>query len=382
MKMNLVAALLLCWVRGEDDRRRLRSHIFLQRHGSDRRQAAPDTKAAAQASGRPSELMLADPAFFDRYYKGYSDRDVACTPRPMPQSPLRWHHIAKTGQSFLFTIVRWGCPSISLHAVADLARQRERNSTAHSIPLVRMVEKDLQLRRRCDHQRLMVPIAGHNPVQRCDPSRLVTMLRDPMQRLAARALIVKKNSARAGESSETLTRRLRSLVEANRGCYVRVLTGQKCATTADTVTARDIRRRLPFALKAMRSFAFVGLVEQWHASICLFHAMISGKITLANEEIQNWHEGPSQELKEQGLYDVDTVLQEAFEASEPSWLDDFRPDGKIYKGAEQQFSLNWQQNRRRLASMGSCSRPLPFGSRAAAGNSSKFSHRGLQLAAY
>ena len=63
-------------------------------------------------------------------------------------------------------------------------------------------------------------------------------------------------------------------------------------------------------------------------------------------------------------------------------LDDFRPDGKIYKGAEQQFSLNWQQNRRRLASMGSCSRPLPFGSRAAAGNSSKFSHRGLQLAAY
>ena len=106
MKMNLVAALLLCWVRGEDDRRRLRSHIFLQRHGSDRRQAAPDTKAAAQASGRPSELMLADPAFFDRYYKGYSDRDVACTPRPMPQSPLRWHHIAKTGQSFLFTIVR------------------------------------------------------------------------------------------------------------------------------------------------------------------------------------------------------------------------------------------------------------------------------------
>ena len=110
--------------------------------------------------------------------------------------------------------------------------------------------------------------------------------------------------------------------------------------------------------------------------------MISGKITLANEEIQNWHEGPSQELKEQGLYDVDTVLQEAFEASEPSWLDDFRPDGKIYKGAEQQFSLNWQQNRRRLASMGSCSRPLPFGSRAAAGNSSKFSHRGLQLAAY
>ena len=368
------ALLLLCFVRGDEGRRRLRSPIYMQRHGSDA-QAQLRTKGSAsamvQGSARPSELMLQDPTFFDRYYRGFSDRDAACTPRPAPQSPLRWHHIAKTGQSFVFTILRWGCPSISLRAVADLARQG--NSTAHSIPLVRMAEKDLQLRKRCDQQRVMFPIAGHVPVQRCDPSRLVTMLRDPMQRLAARALIAKKDSARAGESSEMLTRRLRLLVAANRGCYVRVLTGQKCATTADTVTAQDIRRRLPYAIKAVRSFAFVGLVEQWHASICLFHAMISGELTLEREEIQNWHEAPSQELKEQGLYDVDTVLQEAFEASEESWLDDFRPEAEIYKAAQHQFRFNWQQNRHRLASMGSsCSRPFPIRQ---LGNSSVYAGR-------
>ena len=121
------ALLLLCFVRGDEGRRRLRSPIYMQRHGSDA-QAQLRTKGSAsvmvQGSARPSELMLQDPTFFDRYYRGYSDRDAACTPRPAPQSPLRWHHISKTGQSFVFTILRWGCPSISLRAVADLARQR------------------------------------------------------------------------------------------------------------------------------------------------------------------------------------------------------------------------------------------------------------------
>ena len=102
--------------------------------------------------------------------------------------------------------------------------------------------------------------------------------------------------------------------------------------------------------------------------------MSMGELTLEREEIQNWHEGPSQELKERGLYDIDTVLQEAFEASEESWLDDFRPEAKIYKAAQQQFSFNWQQNRDRLASMGSsCSRPFPF---RRVGNSSVSAGRG------
>ena len=146
---------LLCLTHGapEAEHRRLRTPVYY----ADRKQhALPSDTRVWQIDGdvKPTEQMMKDPGFVNAYYKGFSDRRTACTPPPSPRGPLNWLHIAKTGQSFLFTMVRWGCPDVPLQAIAEIEHELAANeSSGHR--LVVTAQRTLQFREKCDLKKIV-----------------------------------------------------------------------------------------------------------------------------------------------------------------------------------------------------------------------------------
>ena len=59
------------------------------------------------------------------------------------------------------------------------------------------------------------------------------------------------------------------------GCVTKMLAGYNCAANVDMADGSVLGR----ALSVLRSprFAFIGLVEEWGASICLLHRMLPGR---------------------------------------------------------------------------------------------------------
>ena len=48
--------------------------------------------------------------------------------------PLRWLHIPKCGQSFMFTLIAWGCPNVALKKVKRRALARARPNRIMTLP--------------------------------------------------------------------------------------------------------------------------------------------------------------------------------------------------------------------------------------------------------
>ncbi|KAJ8611036.1 hypothetical protein CTAYLR_007064 [Chrysophaeum taylorii] len=178
---------------------------------------------------------------------------------------LRWLHFPKAGLTFQETIYRWACPNLGAF-----------NGRSY-VKLHRESRRDPQLLESyCDRQ-VDGTMPGHPPVDERMLDRTVAMFRDPSQRIISAFRDRKHADGFQDEDKEATWRHLNQAAFARHpgiaGCMTRMLQNGKCAR------ARRVRDNFSAlgAASNVRRLAFVGLVEHWNTSICLFHKVFGGK---------------------------------------------------------------------------------------------------------
>jgi hypothetical protein len=116
----------------------------------------------------------------------------------VPQRPaIRWTHIPKTGQSFAYTMIKHGCPLVNLekmHLLVNNQRAKELKIGVQDPSLNSFMQRVLQRRGCMDRggpsglcPHLLMPLRGHNPLKVPHYGQVVTMFREPHQRLISAA---------------------------------------------------------------------------------------------------------------------------------------------------------------------------------------------------
>lgn len=217
------------------------------------------------------------------------EQELLCDARlPFPPSshkPIRWCHVPKTGTAWMNTVWHHGCTIPASASAADFKTMYEKNMNIK-----------FPLKTHCPWLVDHTP-ATHKPIGNVEWSShrgtFVSMLRHPAARVISAfrfgkhciqdcnpensgACLRVRDGARLSRCREI--RHAGSLAEyANlssvRGCASKMLVGRACN---DPGALTDQERDL--AVERLRSgFAFVGLVEYWDASICLFHRLFGGR---------------------------------------------------------------------------------------------------------
>lgn len=189
--------------------------------------------------------------------------------------PIRWLHFPKCGSTLGISILSYACTDTipSWHTVGMALRGgRIDVRMAHAIGARHKTRGS-----RCGG-RLLLPLEGHRPVSPHDTG-LVAMFRKPSQRLISAFLdnyhaygLARRERAALKARAPTISHFVRYPGIA--GCVTKMLAGYNCAANVEMADGSVLRR----ALSVLRSprFAFVGLVEEWGASICLLHRMLPG----------------------------------------------------------------------------------------------------------
>lgn len=221
-----------------------------------------------------------------------AERTALCdgNAHPFPRHshrPVRWLHVPKTGTSFMNTVWHYACTLPAAASASDFASMYEKQFAARYPPAAHCTAM-------LDHSP-----ATHKPMGdgewAAHPGAFVTMLREPSARLVSafkhgRHCIQDcspemelDSPCRAVRDNRRFykckaLRRAKSLREyaaepAARGCTARMLIGHACNDPLGLLaneTARAVERL------ASGGFAFVGLVEEWDLSVCLFHRLLGG----------------------------------------------------------------------------------------------------------
>lgn len=225
-------------------------------------------------------------------------------------SKLAWLHVPKAGTSFANVLVTWGCPSLPDDAVVDESYSNEWGM---------FVPKFLQVHRGQCASGLALAGSGHIPIAQGSSNaweahrgQFVAMFRQPEQRTLSgfnhdRHDIVNKSLDLHGYATEI------------EGCSVRMMNGFYCGQpvrVTDAMTDRAIER-------LEQGFAFVGLVEQWSLSVCLFHKMFGGSCHPREFHDVRPGKNHSAQYNTSGLKNFSDVY-----------------DGRIYKRARDIFNAN------------------------------------------
>ena len=187
--------------------------------------------------------------------------------------PVRWLHFPKCGATLAVSVLSYACANDvpSWHTVGMALRGgRIDVRMAHAVGA-----RGRSRGTRCGG-RLLLPFDGHQPVTPRD-ARLITMFRRPSQRLISAYLdnlhawgLSRAARAQLKTRAPTIAAFVRHPGIA--GCMAKMLAGHHCAADVDLSDGEVVRT----ALGVLRSgrFAFIGLAEQWTASICLLHRML------------------------------------------------------------------------------------------------------------
>ena len=200
--------------------------------------------------------------------------------RQSDHRPLRWLHFPKCGATFAVSILSYTC---SEHLPAwHIAGMALRGGQID----VRMA-RALRARHRYHGSRcsgrLLLPFHGHSPVPSMRRAgygpELVAMFRKPAQRLISAFLDNYHAWGLPPKVRLSLKGRAPTIAAFARfpgiaGCMAKMLAGHQCAAQVELRDGKVLRQ----ALATLRSprVAFVGLVEEWEASVCLFHKMLPG----------------------------------------------------------------------------------------------------------
>jgi len=237
-------------------------------------------------------LLLA-PTIGARMQISDEDRDLICNapfvPKAADAEQIRWLHIPKTGTSFANTIWHYGCNIPEAVSVTDFTTRFE-GTLNDTYP------RELWCPGLVDH----TP-ATHKPVGEIEwdnhKGNFVAMFRNPADRISSafryNSQCIKdcnpENSALSPcDSIRDPVRResteckqihgSRCLTEysgfrAAQGCQTKLLLGYPCSADVPIEEAETTA-----AVSRLRDgFSFVGLVEEWSLSVCLFHRILGGK---------------------------------------------------------------------------------------------------------
>lgn len=221
------------------------------------------------------------------------DRKLLCT-APYhkihgDRKKIRWLHIPKTGTSFANVVWHYGCPNIPAGASIGNYDERFEGSLNDTYP----IEKN------CPYLINHSP-STHKPIGEKEweenYGNFVAMFREPTDRIKSAFKMNKhciqdcnpeNNRMWECDAVRDIDRRNTTacdtvkaarcmaeyaLAEPAQGCQTKMVYGVPC--TADMRI--DPSKRKLAAQRVAKGFAFVGLVEEWDLSVCLFHRTMGG----------------------------------------------------------------------------------------------------------
>lgn len=270
------------------------------------------------------------------------DRRLICdgdaAPFPPAGGQVRWLHVPKTGTSFANTVWHYGCPDMADDVSVAAYDRRFENEINERYPLEkwcpRLVDhtpgthKPIGVDEWAQHEGHFVALLrepaarmssaysflAHHCVKDCNPENAETAhqgacskVRDPLRQQSSECTTLHASRCLADYASS---------VPAH-GCASKMILGYPCngnttLSSADIVTAVQRLRR---------GFSFVGLVEEWDLSLCMFHRLMGGTplpVEFAHVRGNEHHEGPTDCPPSRGEDPVDEPLyaaaREIFEA--------------------------------------------------------------------
>ncbi|EGB02279.1 hypothetical protein AURANDRAFT_69028 [Aureococcus anophagefferens] len=182
---------------------------------------------------------------------------------------LRWLHLPKSGSTFQNSVFHWACPKMPERAGYG--------PRATPFKLKSLYTKDRRLNRTLCDRDVDMTIPGHPPAEERALPRTVAMFRQPRQRVIS-AYRNGKHCDGFQEIDKDPNWKHLTVAEYARhagipGCTTRMLLGGKCARARHVTRDFDAAK----AVANVRRLAFVGILERWRESICLFHKMHGGR---------------------------------------------------------------------------------------------------------
>lgn len=219
------------------------------------------------------------------------DRRLICNaPFPKIQSDrktIRWLHIPKTGTSFANIVWHYGCPDIPRNASVANYKTHFEGALDNAYPI----------QENCPYLVDHTP-ATHKPIGEKEwedhHGSFVSMFREPTSRIESAFNYHKHciqdcnpenddmwkcprirdhrndRACKSVKSAKCLTQY--ALAEPAQGCQTKMIYGIPCT---GAMAMDPVKRKLA-AQRVKNGFAFVGLVEEWELSLCLFHRVLGG----------------------------------------------------------------------------------------------------------
>jgi len=299
------------------------------RDGNDESSLLQTKSAVSHNAGATRHMLAMDMQLNQQRQPSLVERIAAApsaTERLELLKPLAWAHIPKAGDSFANVLLGfselWGACSAPDALLESNGRQEcdiiFSEATKQCPGTMTSPFPDPSVGLFCGH-----PMLGATYAQ--TQGHLVAMFRQPEQRILSSYYDVKEDGLVAGGwVSPVPPSSASDYAVAAQGCVTKMLTRAEtaggltgvdpCAPPAvsaeEAVLARD---------RVLQDFAFVGILEEWDLSICLFHVKFGG--SCLESDFANLHAGPN--ASKASSYDT-SVLEGFVDES----------DGAVYNAAK------------------------------------------------
>lgn len=196
-------------------------------------------------------------------------------------SPIRWLHLPKAGQSFIFTVLLYGCRNNAtlvdvVHSFLD--------GIANTPRKLQYAVRQFHLMQSPDRCPLLNPpvgsrmVVGHAHLGRTD-NNVVGLFRQPRQRMLSYCA--------GGDDFPSC---VRASAQSHLGVAVHQIGGERSIGNNARPYPDPSRAACKLALwRMVHRFAFVGLQEDWQASVELFHKTMMPSVPIEPAESANIH---------------------------------------------------------------------------------------------
>eukprot|EP00931_Biecheleriopsis_adriatica_P007651 TRINITY_DN108921_c0_g1_i1.p1 TRINITY_DN108921_c0_g1~~TRINITY_DN108921_c0_g1_i1.p1 ORF type:complete len:317 (-),score=55.06 TRINITY_DN108921_c0_g1_i1:254-1204(-) len=217
---------------------------------------------------------------------------------------VAWLHIPRAGTSFGLTLAHYVSPSLPQHASFDDWKDRK-----EVVKKFKKRPEDDRLglkfaeawKHKLDFDKMFwkgMKWSAHDKISKQDfkgwNGHFMAMFRAPAAILRSRWY-----HFGPGEDDAVDKKDYRKFFNRWRGSTTQMLAGVKNGLqhNQQSWTRHGFRKKsVHAARKRLQGFAFVGLTDEWGASICLFHAMFGGE--MQDSEVENAHPGGHTEATE------------------------------------------------------------------------------------
>jgi hypothetical protein len=214
---------------------------------------------------------------------------------PANHTPIRWLHIPKAGQSFFLSVVLYGCRNASLVGrIHDFLSVSRTPAERH-----RLLQQALRLIPSVTDAAvcpgLLAPrLVGHAGLRDADLGSAVGLLRHPRQRILSRCSAYYLPNISA--SSAGFAACANAMATQQLGIMAYQIAGINIKNSLHVAEWKEPLPMVSIVHRAVkhlsRHFLFVGLQEEWTASVWLFHTMLMPSVPVIEIEMANVHKSP------------------------------------------------------------------------------------------